>query len=239
MSTSTPPAPATTRVRDWAQQVTVADRTTPSRTGDRGLAAAMVAAPVAMTGWFLVEPSVLPREEPAVFLASVASSPSRYLVATALLALAGALAVPAAVGVGRLLRPRLPRLAPVLALLMALAGLGMWAQVGFRLVVASLVGPDVPASAVQTWAAFQDSPLFAVLLVPAFALGALTTLVYVGALLRTGLVARWVPCALVAGAVLSSGEFADPVTVGGAALGAAANVVLARALLARPTGRAA
>ena len=155
------------------------------------------------------------------------------MMRAALIALAGALAVPAAVGVARLLRPRLPRLAPVLGLLMALSGLGLWAQVGYRLVVASLVGPDVPASAVATWSAFQASPLFTVLLVPALALGALTTLGYVGALLRTGLVARWVPGALLAAAVLSSGEFADPVTVGGAALGAAANTVLARALLRR------
>jgi hypothetical protein len=163
----------------------------------------------------------------------VAGSPSRYLVATALLALAGALAVPAAVGVARLLRPQLPRLAPVLGLLMALSGLCLWAQVGFRLVVASLVGPGVPASAVQTWAAFQDSPLFAVLLLPAFVLGAGTTLTYVGALLRTRVVGRWVPCALVLGAVLGSGELPDALTVAGAGVVAAANVTLARALLSR------
>ena len=235
MSTSTTTATATTSVRDWAQELTAAEPApVPApRTSDRGLAAAMVAGPVAMTGWFLVEPSVLPREDPAAFLASIAGSPGRYLAATAFVALAGALAVPAAVGVARLLRPRLPRLAPVLAVLMALSGLGLWAQVGYRLVLASLVGPDVPASAVETWSAFQASPLFDVLLLPALALGALTTLAYVAVLLRTGIVARWVPCALLAGAVLSSGEFADPVTVGGAALAAAGNVVLARALLRR------
>jgi hypothetical protein len=231
MSTSTAAVPRS--VRDWASEVTVAPTPGGRRTRDRGLAAAVVAGPLAMTGWFLVEPAVLPREDPAVFLSSVASSPGRYLLATALVALAGALGVPAALGIARLLRARLPRLAPVLGLLMGLSALGLWAQVGYRLVVASLVGPDVPASAVQTWATFQDSPLFSVLLVPAFALGALTTVLLVGALLRTGLVARWVPCALLAGTVLGSGEFPDPVTVTGAVVVAAGNTVLARALLAR------
>ena len=51
-------------------------------------------------------------------------------------------------------------------------------------------------------------------------------------LAATALVAlAWHPCSWCSWR--SSGEFADPVTVGGAALGAAGNVVLARALLRR------
>lgn len=197
------------------------------------LGAAMVAAPLAMTGWFLVEPSVLPREDPAVFLGSIAAAPGRYLLATAFVGAAGALSLPAALGMARLLRPRLPRLAGLLGVLMVLSGLGLWAQVGFRLFVVSLVRDGaVPASAVQSYAAFQDGGLFGVLVAPALVVGAVGTLLFVAALLRTRIVGRWVPAALVVSAVLASGEWADPVTVGGAALGAVGNVALARALLA-------
>jgi hypothetical protein len=200
--------------------------------GVRGLAAAMIAGPIAMTAWFLVEPAVLPREEPTVFLASIAAAPGRYLLATAFLALAGALAIPAALGVGRLLRPRMPRTAALLVATMSLSGLGLWAQAGFRAFVVSMVlDGTVPASAVESYTAFQDNGLFAALVVPALALGAISTMVWIFALLRTRLAPLWVPAALLVGAVLASGEFPDVVTIGGAALTAGANVALARILL--------
>lgn len=240
----------TSPVGSWARGVTGdattpalpavgAARTTPTASpgGLRAIATAMVGGPLAMTAWFLVEPSVLPREEPAVFLGSVAGSVDRYLLATAFLTLAGALAVPAAVGVARLLRPRMPRLSVLLLVAMALSGLGLWTQTGFRLFVASLVRDgSVPPSAVESFAAFQQGGLFDVLLLPALALGAISTIVWVGVLLRTRLVGFWVPASLLVGAVLASGEFPDVVTVTGAALGAAGNVALARVLLA--SGRA-
>ena len=221
----------------WAREVAgmppaVAVTTAPaSRRGLFGPAVAMVAGPIAMTAWFLAEPAVLPREEPSVFLASVAASPDRYLLATAFVALAGALAVPAAIGVGRLLRPRLPRLAAVLVVLMTLSGLGLGVQVGFRLFVASMVRDgSVPDSAVESFLAFQTNGLFDVITLPALAMGALSTVLYVACVVRTRVVARWVPAALLVGTVLASGEFPDVVTVGGAALGALANLVLALAL---------
>jgi hypothetical protein len=205
--------------------------------GVRGLAAAMVAGPIAMTAWFLVEPAVLPREEPAVFLASVAAAPGRYLLATAFLTLAGALAIPAALGVGRLLRPRMPRLAALLVVTMSLSGLGLWAQAGFRSFVVSMVlDGTVPASAVESYTAFQQNGLFAALVVPALALGAVSTVVWIGALVRTRLAPLWVPAALLLGAVLASGEFPDVVTIGGAALSAGANVALARILIRSARG---
>jgi hypothetical protein len=205
--------------------------------GVRGLAAAMVAGPIAMTAWFLVEPAVLPREEPAVFLASVAAAPGRYLLATAFLTLAGALAIPAALGVGRLLRPRMPRLAALLVVTMSLSGLGLWAQAGFRSFVASMVlDGTVPASAVESYTAFQQNGLFAALVVPAVALGAVSTVVWIGALVRTRLAPLWVPAALLVGTVLASGEFPDVVTIGGAALSAGANVALARILIRSARG---
>jgi hypothetical protein len=225
-------------VSRWAREVAgpAVEPTAPTppvaHDGVRGLAAAMVAGPLAMTAWFLVEPAVLPREEPAVFLGSVAAAPERYLLATAFVALAGALAVPAALGVGRLLRPRMPRLAALLVVVMSLSGLGLWAQVGFRCFVVSMVRDgSVPASAVESFTAFQQNGLFDVLLLPALALGALSTLAWVGALVRTRLAPLWVPAALLVGAVLASGEFPDAVTVGGAAVVAAGNVALARVLL--------
>lgn len=200
--------------------------------GVRGLAAAMVAGPIAMTAWFLVEPAVLPREEPTVFLASVAAAPGRYLLATAFLTLAGALAIPAALGVGRLLRPRMPRLAALLVVTMSLSGLGLWAQAGFRSFVVSMVlDGTVPASAVESYTAFQQNGLFAALVVPAVALGAVSTVVWIGALVRTRLAPLWVPAALLVGTVLASGEFPDVATIGGAALSAGANVALARILI--------
>ena len=200
--------------------------------GVRGLAAAMVAGPIAMTAWFLVEPAVLPREEPAVFLASVAAAPGRYLLATAFLTLAGALAIPAALGVGRLLRPRMPRLAALLVVTMSLSGLGLWAQAGFRSFVVSMVlDGTVPASAVESYTAFQQNGLFAALVVPAVALGAVSTVVWIGALVRTRLAPLWVPAVLLVGTVLASGEFPDVATIGGAALSAGANVALARILI--------
>ncbi|MBJ7359851.1 DUF4386 family protein [Nocardioides sp.] len=218
----------------WARGVVPAPHEEVRDRGPRFIAGAMVASPLAMTAWFLVEPAVLPREDAEVFLGSVAASPDRYLAATAMVALAGALGVAAAIGVVRLLRERLPRLAPFLGVVLVLSGLGLFAQVGFRLVTLSLV-PDgsVPESAVASHAAFQSSGYFDLLLLPGLALGALGTVLLLGALLRTGVVSRWVPFALLAGAVLASGELPDPVTVGGAALGAFANLQLARALLSR------
>ena len=247
MSPSTTPVSTSTTtsrgpVSRWAGDVAgPAPETTGSQpvpgNGVRGLAAAMVAGPIAMTAWFLVEPAVLPREEPTVFLASVAAAPGRYLLATAFLALAGALAIPAALGVGRLLRPRMPRTAALLVATMSLSGLGLWAQAGFRSFVVSMVlDGTVPASAVESYTAFQDNGLFAALVVPALALGAVSTMVWIGALLRTRLAPLWVPASLLVGAVLASGEFPDVVTVGGAALTAGANVALARILLRGPRG---
>jgi hypothetical protein len=203
----------------------------------RGLLAvgtAMVGAPLAMTAWFLVEPSVLPREEPAVFLGSVASSPERYLVGTGFMALAAALMVVSAVGLTRLFQERLPRVGPAIGVLTFLSGLGLAAQVGFRAFVWSLVGPgEVPASSVEAFAAFQTGGLFDVLVAPGLVFGGVATLLTVGALLRTRLVGVWVPAALVVGTVMASGEFVDLVTVTGAGITALANLRLARVLLAR------
>jgi hypothetical protein len=233
-------------VSGWAREVAAEptapqDRVATGSPDDRGgrgrLAAfgtAMVASPLAMTAWFLVEPSVLPREEPRVFLESVATSPNRYLVATVLVALAGTLAIPAALGFARLLRPRLPRLGTVISVLMVLSGLGLCAQIGFRAMVWSMVDQaSVPASSVETYTAFQSNGLFDVLFAPGLVFGGLATLLLVGCLVRTRLVPLWVPAATIVGMVLASGEFADVVTVSGAALGAVANVRLARTLLAR------
>lgn len=236
-------------VGDWAREVVPADppttarrdvpaRPVPQRGGDRrlatALAAAMVAAPLAMTAWFLVEPSVLPREDPAVFLASVASSPPRYLAGTAFVALSGLAGLVAALGLATVLGRTVPRLARVVGVLTFLSGAGLLAQVGFRSVIWSLVDPGgVPASSVESFHRFQTGGLFDVLVAPGLAFGGLATLLTVGALLRTRMVPLWVPAAMVAGAVLASGEFADAVTVAGAAVGAAANLRLARELLRR------
>jgi hypothetical protein len=228
-------------ISGWARSVaepapTAAPLVTP--TGDRapsarrkGLAAALVAQPLAMTAWFLVEPAILPREEPALYLASVSASPGRYLAATAMVALAGALALPAALAIGRLLRPQLPRIAALLVAAITLSGLGLWSQLGYRTYVATMVSDGVTASAVESHAAFQSSVLFDVLLLPGLAAGAVATLVLLVALLRTRIVERWVPFVLLAGTVFASGEFPDVVTVGGAALAVVGNLRLAKALL--------
>jgi hypothetical protein len=225
---SGPVSPATAAL-DVTRSGTRASRRTLAAYG-----AAIVGSPLAMTAWFLVEPSVLPREEPGVFLASVATSPDRYLAGTLLLALSALLAVPAAIGVARLLRPRLPRLGAAVGLLMFLSGVGLAAQVGFRGVVWSMVDPQaVPASSVETYTRFQGSGFFDALVAPGLVFGGLATLLLIGCLVRTRLVPLWVPGALFAGMVLASGEFTDVVTVAGAALGAVANGWLVRALLRR------
>ena len=198
------------------------------------IGAAMVGAPLAMTAWFLVEPSVLPREEPAVFLDSVASSPERYLVGTGFVALAAALMVVSAPGFARLFQARLPRLGPAIGVLTFLSGLGLAAQVGFRAFVWSLVEPGaVPASSVESFARLQTGGLFDVLVAPGLVFGGLATVLTVGALLRTRLAALWVPVALVAGTVMASAEFGDVMTVTGAGVTALANLRLARTLLAQ------
>ena len=202
----------------------------------RALGAAMVASPLAMTAWFLVEPAVLPREEPEVFLGSIAAAPDRYLAATLMVALAGALAIPAALGLYRLLRDRTPRLAVAIGVVTVLSGLGLWAQVGFRSVVQAMLGDGVTDSAVTSYTAFQSSSFFDGLLLPGLAFGGAGTLLLLGTLVRTRVVPLWVPALLVAGAVLASGEFPDVVTVGGAFCGAVANLRLARALLATSRG---
>jgi hypothetical protein len=204
------------------------------RRGLVAVAIAMVAAPLTMTAWFLVEPAVLPREEAKVFLTSVASSPDRYLVATFLVAIAAALTVLAAVGYARLFERRLPRLGPAIGILTFLSGIGLAAQVGFRSFVWSLVDPgSVPSWAVESYEAFRTGGLFDLLTAPGLVFGGLATLLTVGALLYTRIVAWWVPVALVGGTVLASGEWADAVTVAGAAVVAVANLRLARTLLSQ------
>lgn len=230
---------------DWAREVVTPDGDTrrPEAAADprnparsRGAlvlyATAMVAGPLAMTAWFLTEPAILPREAPTEFLASVAASPDRYLVATLLMGLAATLAVPAALGIGALLRPRLPRLGAIITTLLFLSGIGLAAQVGFRVFVWSMVkSGSVPSWAPPSFAAFQDGGAFDYLLAPGLVFGGVGTLLLVGALLATRIVRWWVPVALVAGMVLASGEFPDAVTVLGAALGAVANARLAVRLL--------
>ena len=234
-----------TTAGDWAREVvppahssTAPPVTTPSGRADRRLlaamATAMVAAPLAMTAWFLVEPSVLPREDAEVFLTSVASSPTRYLIGTGLVLLAGLAGLIAGFGLSRVLSPRLPRLGRAVGVLTFLSGAGLLVQVGFRSVIWSLVdSSSVPAASIESYARFQTAGLFDVLVAPGLVFGGLATLLTVGALLRTRMVPWWVPAALVVGTVLASGEFADPVTVGGAALGAVANLRIARELFRR------
>lgn len=227
-------------VGDWAREVVPAgpagaDRAAPrpDRRLATALATAMVVAPLAMTAWFLVEPSVLPREDADVFLASVASSPPRYLAGTALVAVSGLAGLLAALGLATVLGRRLPRLGRVVGVLTFLSGAGLLVQVGFRSFIWSLVEPgSVPAASVESYQRFQTGGLFDVLVAPGLVFGGVATLLTVGALLRTRMVPLWVPGAMVVGMVLASGEFADPVTVGGAAVGAAANLRLARLLLA-------
>lgn len=198
------------------------------------VATAMVAAPLTMTAWFLVEPAVLPRERAEVFLPSVAASPDRYVVATFLVAIAAALTVVASVGYARLFRARLPRLGLAIGILSFLSGIGLAAQVGFRSFVWSIVEPgSVPPWAVESYEAFRTGGLFDLLVAPGLVFGGLATLLTVGALLRTRLVAWWVPVTVVAGSVLASGEWADVVTVAGAGLVAVANVRLARTMLSQ------
>lgn len=231
-------------VGDWAREVVPAepagaDRTARTATGpDRrlatALATAMVVAPLAMTAWFLVEPSLLPREDPGLFLASVATSPARYLAGTVFLAISGLAGLVAALGLARVLGRRLPRLGCAVGVLTFLSGAGLLAQVGFRFFVWSLVDPgSVPAASVESYQRFQTGGLFDVLVSPGLVFGGVATLLTVGALLRTRMVPLWVPGAMVVGMVLASGEFADPITVGGAAVGAAANLRLARELFPR------
>ena len=231
---------------DWAREVVPAGPTTTTPRvashGDRRvattLATALVAGPLAMTAWFLVEPSVLPREDPEVFLTSVASSPLRYLIGTGLVGLSGLAGLIAAVALARVLGRRLPRLGIAVGILTFLSGAGLLVQVGFRSFVWSLVEQgSVPGSSIASYDRFQTGGLFEVLVAPGLVFGGVATLLTVGALLRTRLVPLWVPAAMVGAMVLSSGEFADPVTVAGAALGAAANLVLARQLFRPGDGR--
>lgn len=228
----------------WAREVAAHPVTTPTtepagRAGRRAggarhlYAAAMVASPLAMTAWFLVEPAILPREEPTAFLASVAAAPDRYQAATLLVALAAGLSVLAAFGFASLLRPRIPRLGTVIAALTFLSGVGLAMQVGFRVFVWSMVSTgSVPAWAVPSFAAFQDGGAFDVLVAPGLVFGGLATLLLVGWLFASRALRWWVPVALLVGMLLGSGEFPDAVTVTGAAVTALANVRLARLLLA-------
>jgi hypothetical protein len=215
--------------------VTRPDETTsaPARRDRRRLllVAAMVASPVLMTAFQLLNPTVLPREEAGEYLAGIAAHPDRFVAAMTCYMLAMVTAVAGAGGTLLLTRhrARLVGLAgavfTVIGVAAALATAGM--QVGALGLVAD--GQVLPYGA-EAFTRFQQGPGFILVVEPVAAaiIGFLCTAI---ALRRSRAVPLWVPVALFGGLVAGSNEFGWAVTVLGTVVQVVATVMVGRAVL--------
>jgi hypothetical protein len=198
-------------------------------------AAAIVAGPVLMTAFQLLNPAILPREEAGRYLSSIAADPDRFAVAMVCYLLAMVAGIPTAAATLRLTRHkgRLLGLAgAVFSVLGVAAGL---ATAGMQLGTLGLIadGAVLPYGA-EAFARFQGGPGFHLVVDPVACaiLGFLCTAIALGVSRKVPL---WVPFALFGGLVLGSNEFGWIVTVAGTMIQIAAVATVARALLRDPS----
>ncbi|MEN3535134.1 DUF4386 family protein [Microbispora sp. ZYX-F-249] len=199
------------------------------------VAAAVVASPLAGVVWHMVDKVGLPRIDATDYLAQVAANRGSYALSTLLYMIFVGCSIPTGLAVMRVLRDRAPLAGTVSGLLYTLAGaLGLVVS-GMRPVVLALA-PESGAApeAVAAYQRYQDSVWFDGVMLPMLASAVIGLIVLAAAILRTGVLPRWTAAALVAGFVLSSGEFPPAVTVLGVLVQLAGTVPLAAGLLAGP-----
>lgn len=185
----------------------------------RLLVAAGIASPVLFTAFVAVDPGPLPREPAADFLGAIAAHPGAYVAATTLqvaaMATGIALAVAFAVGLGG----RFPKLAGATSVALVLGCLGGTGFAGGKLVAADLVEDGrVRPGAEAVWSAVHGGPLFDVMSWP-LVMAILGNLLLAVLLLRwRDVLGLWPAAVVLAGFVMSSGEFPDAVTLLGSAI---------------------
>ncbi|GLX08154.1 hypothetical protein [Microbispora sp. NBRC 16548] len=199
------------------------------------LAAAVLAGPIAGVVWHLVDTVGLPRTEAADYLAQVAADRDGYALGTLLYMIFVGCSIPGGLAVARVLRDRAPLAGTISGLLLALAGVLGLIVSGMRPVVLGLAPEGgVAAEAVAAYGKYQGSAWFGGIMLPMLASAVVGLVTQVAAILRTGALPRWTAPLLVAGFVLSSGEFSLAVTVVGALVQLTGTVPLAARLLAGP-----
>lgn len=194
-------------------------------------AAVMVAGPMLMTAFQLTNSAILPREEPARYLASVAADTGGFTVAMVLYLLAMVAAIPGAAATLRLTRHRARLLGLAGATFTVLGVAAGLATAGMQLSMLGLIsdGAVLPYG-VEAYTRFQDGPGFSIVVGPVVAavVGFLFTAIALGVSRK---VPVWVPFALFGGLALGSNEFGWVVTVAGTAIQVVATAFIARALL--------
>ncbi|MFF4778119.1 hypothetical protein ACFY05_35365 [Microtetraspora fusca] len=202
------------------------------------LAAAVLAGPLAGVVWHLADTVGLPRSEAADYLAQVAADRQGYALGTVFyMAFVGSY-IPSGLAVMRVLRDRAPLAGTISGLLLALAGVLGLIVSGMRPVVLGLAPEGgAVAEAAAAYERYQDSAWFGGVMLPMLASVVIGLVVQIAVILRTGVLPRWTAPLLLAGFVLSSGEFSAAVTVLGVLVQLAGTVPLAAKLLAEPEAR--
>ncbi|MBE3010933.1 hypothetical protein IL992_17295 [Microbispora sp. NEAU-D428] len=197
------------------------------------LAAAVVAGPFAALVWHLADTVGLPRTAAADYLGQVAADRDGYALGTLLYMIFVGSSIPGGLAVMRVLRERAPLAGTISGLLLALSGaLGLVVS-GMRPVVLGLAPEGgAVAEAVAAYERYQGSAWFGGVMLPMLASAVIGLVTQAAAILRTGVLPRWTAPLLVAGFVLSSGEFNPAVTVAGALVQLAGTLPLAAKLLA-------
>lgn len=198
-------------------------------------AATIVAGPVLMTAFQLLDPAILPREEAGRYLASVATDTDRFAISMICYMLAMVAGIPAAAATLRLTRHRARLLGLIGAVFTVLGVAAGLATAGMQLGTLGLIadGTVLPYGA-EAFARFQEGPGFHIVVDPVVTavLGFLFTAIALGVSRKVPL---WAPFALFGGLVLGSNEFGWIVTVTGTMIQIAALATVARALLRDPS----
>jgi hypothetical protein len=193
-------------------------------------AAALVAGPLAMLAFHLLNGSTLPRDDAREYLEQIASLGNRFPAATIAYMVAAAFNLGIGLAIIRLLGRRPSGV--IAGSFLMLAALGSFGFGGMNLLLWGFVREvGVTDDLVRGYAAFQDGLGFMLLAAIAFPAAIISTIALLVGLFRSRVSPLWVPALIIVGFVAGSGEFGRGGNIGGALIAVVAGIGLAQALL--------